>query len=155
MLPVSLHPVTSSTCSLYSERDRPSVQARIWAETSAVRQYLTTYVFLRMEVTKTSSYANGDSKSEDKQSDAESTTSQNVCGSCLSRLRRLIPTGFKDEVVQLLKLTGPVVRFCNRTITTLRFTDCMHTSVLTSDFSLEMNIQSSIFIDVIAYCMQD
>ncbi|XP_062392509.1 multidrug and toxin extrusion protein 1 [Sardina pilchardus] len=62
-----------------------------------------------MEVTKASSYANGDSKSDDKQSDAGSTSSQNVCGSCRSRLRRWIPIGFRDEVVQLLKLAGPVV----------------------------------------------
>ncbi|KAG5284362.1 hypothetical protein AALO_G00025880 [Alosa alosa] len=63
-----------------------------------------------MEVTKTSSYTNGDSKSDDKQSDdAGSTSSQIVCGSCRSRLQRWTPIGFKDEVVQLFKLAGPVV----------------------------------------------
>lgn len=131
LLPVSLRAATRSTCNLNSERDRPSVQVRIWVETSAVRQYLTTYVFLRMEVTKTSSYANGDSKSEDKQSETGSTASQIVCGSCRTRLRRWIPTGFKDELVQLLKLAGPVVRFCNRT--TSQFTCC-----LCSPFDMDM-----------------
>ncbi|XP_031428469.1 multidrug and toxin extrusion protein 1 [Clupea harengus] len=62
-----------------------------------------------MEVSKTSPYANGDSKSEDKQSDAGSTSSQIVCGSCRRRLRSWIPPGFKDELGQLLKLAGPVV----------------------------------------------
>lgn len=32
------------------------------------------------------------------------------CGSCRERTRRLIPPEYRNELVQLLKLAGPVVR---------------------------------------------
>ncbi|KAL2094210.1 hypothetical protein ACEWY4_008929 [Coilia grayii] len=62
-----------------------------------------------MEVTKTNPCSNGGSKSDGKQSDVESTSSRTECGSCGGRLQSWITIGFKDELVQLLKLAGPVV----------------------------------------------
>lgn len=34
------------------------------------------------------------------------------CGSCLKSIKRWVPLDYKHEMVQLLKLAGPVVRLC-------------------------------------------
>ncbi|XP_063058899.1 multidrug and toxin extrusion protein 1-like [Engraulis encrasicolus] len=61
-----------------------------------------------MEVVTKTSYSNGKSKCDEKQSD-EVSRSSSESGGCGGRLRRWIPIGFKDELIQLLKLAGPVV----------------------------------------------
>lgn len=35
------------------------------------------------------------------------------CGSCLKSIKRWVPLDYKHEMVQLLKLAGPVVRLCS------------------------------------------
>ncbi|XP_039549705.1 multidrug and toxin extrusion protein 1 isoform X2 [Pimephales promelas] len=51
---------------------------------------------------------NGDSQQE-KSDDAQSTSStQVVCGGCRKKLRSLLPVNYKEEIVELLKLAGPV-----------------------------------------------
>lgn len=57
----------------------------------------------------TVSQINGDSKQE-KSDDAHSTSSSHVvCGGCRKKLRSLLPVNYKEEIVELLKLAGPVV----------------------------------------------
>lgn len=62
---------------------------------------------VRMDGVKTQ--MNGESKPE-KCDDAHSTSSSHVCGGCGRKLRSLLPVNYKEEVVHLLKLAGPVVR---------------------------------------------
>uniref|UniRef100_A0AAY4ALD7 Multidrug and toxin extrusion protein n=1 Tax=Denticeps clupeoides TaxID=299321 RepID=A0AAY4ALD7_9TELE len=52
---------------------------------------------------ESSVHANGDARSAEKSHDAAST------GSCWRRIRGWVPVGFKQELVQLVKLAGPVV----------------------------------------------
>lgn len=57
----------------------------------------------------TVSQINGDSKQE-KSDDAQSTSSsQVVCGGCRTILRSFLPVNYKEEIVELVKLAGPVV----------------------------------------------
>uniref|UniRef100_A0AAY4AQM6 Multidrug and toxin extrusion protein n=2 Tax=Denticeps clupeoides TaxID=299321 RepID=A0AAY4AQM6_9TELE len=56
-----------------------------------------------MEDSEAKSHANGDARSAEKSHDAAST------GSCWRRIRGWVPVGFKQELVQLVKLAGPVV----------------------------------------------
>ncbi|KAI2651166.1 Multidrug and toxin extrusion protein 1 [Labeo rohita] len=56
----------------------------------------------------TVSQINGDLKLE-KSDDAQSTSSsQVVCGECRKKLRSMLPVNYKEEIVELLKLAGPV-----------------------------------------------
>lgn len=62
-----------------------------------------------MDSITTVSQMNGDSKLE-KSDDAHSTSSSHVvCGGCRKKLRSLLPVNYKKEIVELLKLAGPVV----------------------------------------------
>ncbi|XP_077104048.1 multidrug and toxin extrusion protein 1-like [Siphateles boraxobius] len=76
-----------------------------------------------MDSITTVSQTNGDSKQE-KSDDAQSTSSSQVvcggcrkklrsllpvnCGGCRKKLRSLLPVNYKEEIVELLKLAGPV-----------------------------------------------
>ncbi|XP_039549706.1 multidrug and toxin extrusion protein 1-like [Pimephales promelas] len=61
-----------------------------------------------MDSITTVTQINGDSQQE-KSDDAQSTSStQVVCGGCRKKLRSLLPVNYKEEIVELLKLAGPV-----------------------------------------------
>ncbi|XP_051960532.1 multidrug and toxin extrusion protein 1 [Xyrauchen texanus] len=61
-----------------------------------------------MDSIKTVTHINGDAKKENSD-DAQSTSSTHiVCGGCRRKLRKLLPVNYKKEIVQLLKLAGPV-----------------------------------------------
>ncbi|XP_073790879.1 solute carrier family 47 member 2, tandem duplicate 2 isoform X1 [Danio rerio] len=63
---------------------------------------------LKMEMNSihTEDHINGYQK-EEKVEDAQ-LTSRSICAECLRKLRRLLPVNYKEEVMQLLKLAGPV-----------------------------------------------
>jgi len=64
-----------------------------------------------MDSITTVTQINGDSQQE-KSDDAQSTSStQVVCGGCRKKLRSLLPVNYKEEIVELLKLAGPVVSY--------------------------------------------
>ncbi|XP_065143544.1 multidrug and toxin extrusion protein 1-like [Paramisgurnus dabryanus] len=46
---------------------------------------------------------------ESREIDVESTWSSKICDYCRRKLRRLLPANYKEEIVELLKLTGPVL----------------------------------------------
>ncbi|XP_055035507.2 multidrug and toxin extrusion protein 1 [Misgurnus anguillicaudatus] len=62
-----------------------------------------------MDVIKPETQMNGESKQE-KCDDAQSTCSHSVCGGgCGRKIRSLLPVHYKEEIVHLLKLAGPVL----------------------------------------------
>uniref|UniRef100_A0A672JVH1 Multidrug and toxin extrusion protein n=1 Tax=Sinocyclocheilus grahami TaxID=75366 RepID=A0A672JVH1_SINGR len=48
------------------------------------------------------------SKPEKSDDDQSTSSSQVVCGGCRKKLRSLLPVNYKEEIVELLKLAGPV-----------------------------------------------
>ncbi|XP_077051435.1 multidrug and toxin extrusion protein 1-like [Siphateles boraxobius] len=63
---------------------------------------------MKMDSITTASQTNGDSKQE-KSDDAQSTSSsQVVCGGCRKKLWSLLPVNSKEEIVEQVKLAGPV-----------------------------------------------
>ncbi|NP_001274473.1 solute carrier family 47 member 2, tandem duplicate 2 isoform X2 [Danio rerio] len=61
---------------------------------------------MEMNSIHTEDHINGYQK-EEKVEDAQ-LTSRSICAECLRKLRRLLPVNYKEEVMQLLKLAGPV-----------------------------------------------
>uniref|UniRef100_A0A673FMC6 Multidrug and toxin extrusion protein n=1 Tax=Sinocyclocheilus rhinocerous TaxID=307959 RepID=A0A673FMC6_9TELE len=61
-----------------------------------------------MDSINTVTQINWHSKPEKSDDDQSTSSSQVVCGGCRKKLRSLIPVNYKEEIVELLKLAGPV-----------------------------------------------